>query len=63
MGLQGASNDGSGKKDGHPEGCARIDLWLRCSSVTEPSGYAPSSRLARGQFWRSAGIEIYLSQY
>src|SRR5215469_2303388 len=26
-------------------------------------GYAPSSRLARGQFWRSAGIEIYLSQY
>src|SRR5215469_216959 len=26
-------------------------------------GYAPSSRLARGQFWRSAGIEIYLSQH
>ena len=26
-------------------------------------GYAPSSRLARGQLWRSAGIEIYLSQY
>ena len=26
-------------------------------------GYAPSSRLARGQFWRSAGIDIYLSQY
>ena len=27
------------------------------------SGYAPSSRLARGQLWRGAGIAIYLSQY
>jgi hypothetical protein len=26
-------------------------------------GYALSSRLAKNQFWRSAGVGIYLSQY
>ena len=32
-----------------PPGCAAIDDGLRCSSVTEPCGYAPSSRLAHRQ--------------
>ena len=31
-----ADLEGNGKKDGHPEGCARVGLWRRCSSVTEP---------------------------
>ena len=63
MGLWGASNAGRAEKDGNPEGRARVGRWLRCSSVTDPLGYAPSSRLASGQFGRGAGIEISLPQY
>jgi GxxExxY protein len=33
--------------------------WRRCSSVTEPYGYAPSSRLARRPSQLSAPIPIY----
>ena len=32
-----------------PPGCAAIGDGQRCSSVTEPCGYAPSSRLAHRQ--------------
>lgn len=39
-----------------PSGCA-------APQSQSAGGYAPSSRLAIDQLWRSAGVEIYFSQY
>jgi hypothetical protein len=52
-GLEGASNEAGGEKTCGPKGCAENGLGLRYSSVTEPGGYAPSSRLAPGHFGRN----------
>ena len=45
MDLRPTSN-AAAAKIGNPEGCFLAGGWLRCSSVTERCGYAPSSRLA-----------------
>jgi len=46
MDLRPTSNAAAVPKIGNPEGCFLEAAWLRCSSVTERCGYAPSSRLA-----------------
>ncbi len=40
------SNAAAAPKIGNPEGCFLAGGWPRCSSVREPCGYLPSSRLA-----------------
>src|SRR5437867_13435667 len=42
-----------GQKNCCPKGCAENGLGLRCSSVTDRCGYAPSSRLAPSHFGRN----------
>src|ERR1041385_594561 len=47
--LDRVSNEAPRQTGLGAKGCGSFDLWLRCSSVTEHCGYAPSSRLARSQ--------------
>jgi len=46
MDLRPTSNEAPPAKTRNPEGWLLAAGWLRCSSVTERLGYAPSSRLA-----------------
>jgi hypothetical protein len=49
MDLRPTSNAAAAAKIGNPEGYFLAGTWRHCSSVTEPFGYAPSSRLAARQ--------------
>ncbi len=50
-GLSGASHDVGREKRRGPSGCSKNAPGLRCSSVTDRCGQAPSSRLAPGHSW------------
>ena len=45
VGCNGRANAGHRQRTRRPEGSRGNGPWLRCSSVTDPCGYAPSSRL------------------
>jgi hypothetical protein len=60
MDLRPTSNAAAAAKIGNPEGCFLAGAWRRCSSVTEPFGYAPSSRLASRPPENSAPIPHFV---
>jgi integrase len=55
--LRPRSNAAAAPKIGNPEGCFLEAAWLRCSSVTERFGYAPSSRLASQPHVTDASVQ------
>ena len=60
MDLRLTSNAAADSKIGNPEGCFLAGVWRRCSSVREPCGYLPSSRLASRPPENSAPIPHFV---